>query len=127
MLKKIYFTSIFSVLLISTSFAEHNDFSLLIGGEFGTELGGRIQKDKYTQKNIGTIPNNIIAKQGVTANNNNLGLDSFAAGHITLENTANHNFVYGAHMGMKTTTRSNQFSGKGSLERSYIFLEGIDW
>lgn len=112
----------------NASFAEHkvftNDsFDVLMGGEFSTEVGGRIQKDKYTKRNV----NGGINKAGVTANNKHIGMDSRAAAHITAQNMNNKDFSYGIHMGMKTTTRSNESAGKGKLERSYIFLEGEQW
>ncbi|MBP9792197.1 MAG: porin [Rickettsiales bacterium] len=137
MLKNFSAVAALSLTIANVSFAEqkvcdsHHYPSVLVGGEFGSELGSRIQDNKYTKVDSGIISggsaSNFTTKQGVTANNNNLGLDSFAAGHITIYNADSRNFSYGAHMGMKTTTRSNRFAGKGSLERSYVFLEGNDW
>jgi hypothetical protein len=129
MLKNFPAVAALSLTIINVSFAEqkfcdsYHYPAVLVGGEFGSELGSRVQDNKYTMKNTGTA----ITTQGVTANNNNLGIESFAAGHITIHNTDHSNFAYGAHVGMKTTTRSNRFAGKGSLERSYIFFEGNDW
>jgi hypothetical protein len=136
MLKKFYTVTFVSLSIISSSFAEKKvcdkeHYPVLVGGEFGTEVGTRIQNNKYTSVDTGVSaggpPSNSVATQEVSANNKTLGIDSFAAAHITIHNHDNANFVYGAHMGMKTTTRSNTFAGQGSLERSYIFFHGPDW
>ena len=128
MFKSFSVVATLAILCTNTSFAEHKmfaseSFDVLMGGEFSTEVGGRIQKDKYTKKNV----SGGVNKQGVTENNKHIGMDSRAAAHITAQNTNDKDFSYGIHMGIKTTTRSNESAGKGKLERSYIFLEGENW
>lgn len=128
MLKKVSTLTTLTILCSNISLADtklcaFNNFDILVGGEFNTELGGRIQSNKYTKKRTGTA----IIKQGVTANNKNLGMDSYAAAHATVQNMANNNFAYGAHLGIKTTTRSNETAGKSELDRSYVFAQGLEW
>jgi predicted porin len=104
---------------------------ILIGGEFGTEVGGRIQNKQYTKVDTGVAaggsPSNVVGKTGVTANNKTLGMDSYAAAHTTVQNMQDTNFAYGLHIGVRTTTRSNQEAGESELDQSYIFLQGSKW
>ncbi|MBP9792198.1 MAG: porin [Rickettsiales bacterium] len=136
MLKKISTLTTLAILCSNMSFADKklcsfNTFDILVGGEFNAELGGRVQSGKYTKADTGILSggsaSNVISKQGVTANNKNLGMDSFASAHATVQNMSNSNFSYGAHVGIKTTTRSNERSGESELDRSYVFAQGEEW
>jgi hypothetical protein len=136
MLKKVSTLTTLTILCSNMSFADKklcqmNNFDILVGGEFNAELGGRIQADKYTKADTGIASgspaSNVVSKQGVSANNKNLGMDSYAAAHATVQNMSNSNFSYGAHVGIKTTTRSNERAGESELDRSYVFAQGDEW
>lgn len=114
--------------------AKDSDLEIKLGGEFDAQAGFRSQKKEYTKAtasglyrtNVGVNPetaNDEVFKRGVTPGNNAVGFDTVAAIHATIKNKTASGLVYGAQVGLQTTTRSTSSAGQNVLDRSYLFME----
>ncbi len=113
--------------------AADSGLEIKLGGELDAQMGFRSQKSEYTQatgKGIYTARTTSASdygtetfKRGVTPGNNSVGLDTVAAVHATIKNKTASGLVYGANVGVQTTTRSTSSAGKHLTDRTYLFME----
>lgn len=87
--------------------------NIAVGGTLDAQAGYRIQDKKF-------IP-------PVSANNKNLGFDTTADIHLSLSHKAQNNWLYGAQIGVASTTISSSPAGKAYLDRTYIYAENQDY
>jgi hypothetical protein len=107
--------------------------SVTLGGEFEAQAGFRNQASKYlntTQTGLNalnpgsTVPdNNTVFKQGLTPGNQNVAFDTVTAVHASVKNKTASGLVYGAQIGIQTTTRSQLPAGDNALDRTFIFVQ----
>jgi len=125
MMKKLLVTTALISIATTASFADSyapmaKTFDIRVGGEYNAQAGFRSQKSEYVKNSAGE-------KLGPSANNKSTAFDSEANLWINAHNTTASGLMYGAHVGIETTTQSNhRDGGKRYHNESFLDVEHKD-
>lgn len=98
-----------------------NDLTVAVGGSIQAQAGFRSQKSDYLMKQSA---NGNVYKRGITPGNDGVAFDTVSAMHASVKGKADSGMIYGAQVGIQSTTRSQLPAGQNAADRTFLFMEG---